>query len=77
MAALRRYERTNCTHTKQQHTFGTETMLIIVLRTKRIWTVNVAHKGILSFHNIVTRHTSTDCSLLGVLLELLVRFLSE
>jgi hypothetical protein len=74
MAATKRYEWKNCTRIKQQHTFGRETMLIIALRTKRRWAGNVAHKGILSFHNIVM--SRTGFSLLGVLLELRVHWRS-
>ena len=75
MAAPRRYTWTNCTRIKQQHTFGTETLLIIALRTKIRWAENVTHKGVLSFHNIFMSPTS--CSLLGVLLELHVHLCSE
>ena len=75
MVAPRRYEWTNCTRIKQQHTFGRETMLIIALRTKRRWAVNVAHKGILSFHNIVM--SPKGCSLMGELLELQAHLRSE
>jgi len=50
-------------------------MLIIALRTKRRWAVNVAHKGILSFHNIVM--SPKGCSLMGELLELQAHLRSE
>jgi hypothetical protein len=75
MATPRRYEWTNCTRIKQQHAFGRETELIIALRTKRRWAVNVAHEGILSFHSIVM--SPTGCNLREVLLEVQVHLRSE
>ena len=75
MAAPGRYEWTESTRIKQQHTFGRETVLIIALRPKRRWAVNVVRRGFLLFHNIVM--SLTDRCLLRVLLELQVHLFSE
>jgi hypothetical protein len=74
--APRRCEWTNCTHITQNYRFDTEIMLIIALKTKIRWVVNVAHKGIISSLNIfITVLEAVAC--LGVFSELHVHLRSK